>query len=149
MMDISEKSGPLRLRAKASRKVAVLLMALICFFPAACYFGDATEVPQENIYIPDINIRGGNVVIDSGGSFDYGSVNVSSSLPVTFWVENLGRGYLHLSGSPHIEISGTDASMFVVDTQPAIFVAPMLPQFQHHIYSRVGGAKTAVVTIKR
>ncbi len=148
-MGISGKSSPFRLRAKAGRIAAGFLVALLCFFPAACYFGDATEVDQENIYIPDINIRGGTVVVDSGGSYDYGSVNVSSSLPVTFWVENLGRGYLHLSGTPHIEISGTDASMFVVDTQPANIIAPYAYRsFNITFTPASSGIKTAVVTIK-
>ena len=48
----------------------------------------------------------------------------SASSAITFTVENLGTSDLNLTGTPRVAISGTDAAMFVVGTQPDTPVAP-------------------------
>ena len=66
---------------------------------------------------PEINVKQGADNIPSGtGSYDFGDVNVgSSSLKIIFTIENLDIGNLKLTGTPKIQISGTNSSMFVID----------------------------------
>ena len=95
----------------------------------------ANNDPNENPYTftltgtgvaPEINVRQGSTnLLDGSGSYGYGNVVAgSSSTAVTFTVDNLGTANLNLTGTPRVAISGTDAAMFVVGTQPATPVAP-------------------------
>ena len=72
----------------------------------------------------------------------------SSSGAITFTVENLGTSILNLTGTPKVAISGTDAAMFAVGTQPASPVAPPgSTTFTITFTPASLGAKTATVTI--
>ena len=69
---------------------------------------------------PEINVRQGSTdLLDGTGSHSFGSLVVgSNSGAITFTVDNLGTSNLALSGTPRVAISGTDAALFVVGTQP-------------------------------
>ena len=95
----------------------------------------ASDDSNENPYVisltgtgtvPDMNIRQDISSIENGtGSFDFGAVlSGTSGAPVTFSIENLGQAELNLTGTPKVDITGTDKDMFTVGTQPASTVAP-------------------------
>ena len=72
----------------------------------------------------------------------------SASAAITFTVDNLGTSNLNLTGTPRVAISGTDAAMFVVGTQPATPVAPSgTTTFTITFTPASLGAKSATVTI--
>ena len=72
----------------------------------------------------------------------------AASAAITFTVDNLGTSNLALTGTPRVAISGTDAAMFVVGTQPATPVAPAgTSTFTITFTAASLGAKTATVTI--
>jgi hypothetical protein len=65
---------------------------------------------------PEINVKQGTNDIASSGSYDFGSSDVGvATSAITFTIENLGNADLNLTGSPLIDISGTDAADFTVD----------------------------------
>ena len=66
---------------------------------------------------PEINIKQDTDNISSGsGNYDFGNVLVTDSSPeVEFTIENLGTADLHLTDSPKVKISGSDASMFTIE----------------------------------
>ena len=91
---------------------------------------------------PEINVRQGSTnLLDGTGSYSFGSFLVgSSSTAVTFTVDNLGTSNLALTGTPRVAISGTDAAMFVVGTQPATPVdACGYIDLHDHLHSREPG----------
>ena len=99
---------------------------------------------------PEINVRQGSTnLLDGTGSHSFGSLVVgSNSGAITFTVDNLGTSNLNLSGTPRVAISGTDAAMFVVGTQPSTPVAPSgTTTFTVTFTAASLGAKTATVTI--
>jgi hypothetical protein len=119
----------------------------------------ANDDPDENPYTfaligeggtnPEINVFQGSTNLLSGGNYDFGSVLGGASSPeITFTVENLGTTDLHLTGTPRVVISGPDAAMFVVGTQPATPVTPSgNTPFTITFTPASLGAKTATVTI--
>ena len=99
---------------------------------------------------PEINVQqGGTNLLDGTGSYAFGSILVgSSSGAITFTVDNLGTSDLNLTGTPKVAISGTDAAMFTVGTQPTTPVAPAgSTTFTITFTPASTGAKTATVTI--
>ncbi len=76
---------------------------------------------------PEISVLGNGESIDDGDSSptttnntDFGSKDILTSTQVnTFYIKNLGSGYLTLSGNPLIVLSGTHAGDFLVSAQPA------------------------------
>ncbi|MCE1165396.1 MAG: choice-of-anchor D domain-containing protein [Bacteroidetes bacterium] len=65
---------------------------------------------------PEINITQNSNNILSGDTYAFGSITSgTSSSTITFTIENLGAADLNLSGSPIIDIKGTNASEFSVD----------------------------------
>ena len=99
---------------------------------------------------PEINVKqGATSIADGTGIYAYGTTRVGiADGPVTFTVENLGTSNLNLDGTPKVAISGTDAAMFVVGTQPASPVAPAgTSTFTITFTPGSLGAKTATVTI--
>ncbi len=65
-----------------------------------------------------------------------------------FVVENLGKDYLALLGNPLVEVSGTDAAMFVVTSQPSTPIGPFTYRnFTILFTPATDGAKTATFTI--
>ncbi len=64
----------------------------------------------------EINLKQNATNIANGGSFDIGNVVAGdNSGAFTFTIENTGSADLNLSGTPKIEISGTDAAYFSID----------------------------------
>ncbi len=73
---------------------------------------------------PEIEISYGGAELVSGtGSVNLGAVSVGKTKTYTFIVKNKGTGPLALSGSPRVVVGGTNASMFVVSTQPPSSIA--------------------------
>ncbi|HPQ55143.1 MAG TPA: choice-of-anchor D domain-containing protein, partial [Spirochaetota bacterium] len=126
-----------------------MLFVVACFLnPVSCYLGDATDSEGTSIYVPEINLRGGELGISSGGSYDFGKVQTASSRSIQFVIENLGRDYLSLKGSPFVQVSGTDASMFVVTVQPSTPISPYSYRSFTVVFTpATDGVKTATVTI--
>jgi hypothetical protein len=131
------------------KKLAVLLaLGVVSLYPASCFLGDSSPVDSTKIVVSDINIRGGVLAVVSGGSYDYGSVLTGQSSSAMFVIENLGRDYLVLNGTPFVDISGPDAALFTIDAQPATPIAPFsFRTFTITFTPGTAGAKTAVVTI--
>lgn len=69
---------------------------------------------------PDIIITQDGDDIVNGGEYDFGNFDAGNNVDVTFTIENLGEHELQLTGSPLVDITGTDASIFSVTYQPAI-----------------------------
>lgn len=57
--------------------------------------------------------------IADGGGKAFGSVMVGSSTSLTFTIKNIGPDDLTLGGTAKVAVSGADASMFTVTTQPS------------------------------
>ena len=99
---------------------------------------------------PEINIRQNTTNILSGsGSFNFGVFNVgTSSTQTTFTIENTGTNTLNLSGAPRVQVSGTHAADFVVNTQPAATVGGASTTTFDITFTPSGtGARVATVTI--
>ena len=63
--------------------------------------------------------QGSTNLLDGTGSYSVRQLVVGSSArAITFTVDNLGTSNLNLTGTPRVAISGTNAAMFVVGTQP-------------------------------
>jgi endo-1,4-beta-D-glucanase Y len=98
---------------------------------------------------PEINVKQGTTNLVSGtGIYTFTpSVAVgSSSAAVTFTVENLGNAALNLTGTPRIQITGTE---FIVNqtTTSASVPASSNTTFTITFTPTSAGAKTATVTI--
>ena len=66
---------------------------------------------------PDINVKQGTTNIASGGTYDFGSLDINTSSPVTsFILENVGTGTLTLTGTAGslITLGGTHATEFTL-----------------------------------
>lgn len=75
---------------------------------------------------PEISLRQGSTIIAYEGSYSFGSVLVNPATPptITFTIENIGDDDLNLTGIPKVEISGADASMFILVDNT---VTPVIP----------------------
>jgi hypothetical protein len=74
---------------------------------------------QFDLSEPDINIKQSQTNIpDETGSYDFGSVNLGASKPVTFTIENLGTADLQVTGSQRVLIGGPHAYDFFVTSDP-------------------------------
>ena len=105
---------------------------------------------------PEMAVKGnGNEIVDGDASpsttdhTDFGSTDVSGGTVLrTFTIENNGSGSLTLDGSPRVEIGGTHASDFTVNTQPNSPVsASGNTTFQVTFNPSAGGTRTATLSI--
>jgi surface protein len=112
--------------------------------------GDANNCNQE------INLRGNGISIISGDitpsttdHTDFGTLNtVSGSIVRTFTIENTGANTLSLSGSPIVNVSGANASDFVVTVIPSASVpASGTTTFQITFTPSAMGLRKATVSI--
>jgi surface protein len=112
--------------------------------------GDVNNCNQE------INLRGNGLSIVSGDitpsttdHTDFGTLNtVSGSIVRTFTIENTGANTLSLSGSPIINITGANASDFVVTVIPsASLTASGTTTFQITFTPSAVGLRKATVSI--
>lgn len=69
---------------------------------------------------PDINIRQGNLSYASGSAYDFGNLPNSTPVAVVFTVENVGIGTIALTGSPLVDISGTEAARYSITQLPGV-----------------------------
>ena len=91
------------------------------------YNGSTSSVLSQTINTPapEINLKQGTTDIPNAGTYSFENVQLGSSSPITFTIENTGNGPLNLWGVPTIQITGSHASDFIVNTQPASPVAPL------------------------
>jgi hypothetical protein len=100
--------------------------------------------------VPEVNVREAATSIASGGSFDFGSSDVSiATAATTFTIENSGTGTLTLSGTPRIAISGAQASDFSIDSTllSAPIAAGGTTTFKISFNPSAAGSRTAAITI--
>ncbi|MFZ4764923.1 MAG: beta strand repeat-containing protein [Roseimicrobium sp.] len=101
---------------------------------------------------PDISVEyptGVANTILTGGPKDLGAVNLGSVGSFTFTVRNTGTSNLTLTGAPTVALSGPDASLFTISTQPtagAIGVN-MSKTFIVRFAPTTGGVKNAILNI--
>ena len=95
----------------------------------------ANNDPNENPYTfgltgngigPEINVRQVATGIPSGtGIYDFGSIPLgSSSLEITFTIDNLGTLDLIMNDVPIVAVGGQSPELFVVQVQPTSPIAP-------------------------
>ncbi|MDY6837396.1 MAG: choice-of-anchor D domain-containing protein [Thermodesulfobacteriota bacterium] len=98
--------------------------------------------------VPEINLKQGATNIADGGSYDFGIRTNNTDIDVIFTIENPGTADLTLSGTPIIDIVGTDASQFSVQAQPTSPVALSgSTTFTIRFSPTSSGAKTASIAI--
>jgi alpha-tubulin suppressor-like RCC1 family protein len=72
--------------------------------------------------VPEIDVKGNGITIPDGDMAPYLSDNTFfqyyMSFSHAFTIQNTGNSELNLTGSPHVEIVGSDASHFFVKQQP-------------------------------
>ena len=98
----------------------------------------------------EINVYQEANQIDDGGTFDFGSVQLgNSSTELVFTIENTGVDNLFLDGAPVIELSGLNASDFVINqTGIATLLSPALSTTFTVIFTpSVAGLRTAEISI--
>ena len=98
----------------------------------------------------EINVKNGSNSLASGSQYDFGNVTENQSgEEKTFTIENTGYANLNLTGSPRISITGTDATMFNITSQPAN--STILPgssvDFKMEFMPNSTGSKTAKINI--
>ena len=98
---------------------------------------------------PEINLRNLSVIIpSSSGIFDYGNIYGASKVTTVFTIENIGSANLILTGNPKVAVSGTDAVMFTVKSQPNSPVRPgTSSSFSVEFAPLNNGVKTATISI--
>lgn len=81
-----------------------------------------------NVTAPEIGMRvsmpAGFVNTTSGATVDLGFSDVSNGISVYFIIDNFGNQTLNLTGSPLVQISGSNAADFTITTAPANSIAP-------------------------
>ncbi len=110
---------------------------------AAYVFTGAGPTTQE------IAVELAALVIADGGSADFGGVSVGSTADLVFTVKNTGTNALVLNGNPLVQITGADAAMFTVITQP---ISPVTgpsgtTTFTLRFAPTSSGAKSAAISI--
>ena len=130
-------------------KIILKILLLITSLVFTSCFDDLQDVVDE-VYYPEIVVRQGTQQLSSGGTQNIGSTGIGDSISITFSIENIGRRFLYLTGSPAVEISGADASMFSVVSQPTDSLAPFSYRTFNLTFSPTGlaGTKTATITIR-
>lgn len=108
-------------------------------------------------FSPEINVTGnaqpilsGDLAPTSADGTDFGSVDVATdSLTRTFTIANTGTGTLSLTGVPRVQVTGANASDFIVSVQPISPVADIngTSTFQIRFVPTAPGLRTASVTI--
>jgi len=105
---------------------------------------------------PEINIKGNNITIINGSATpstldytDFSSVLVDSgAITRTFAIENLGTANLILSGSPLVQLTGTNSTDFSVLVNPSSTIAASSnTTFQVRFDPSASGTRTATISI--
>ncbi|RKE98608.1 choice-of-anchor D domain-containing protein [Ichthyenterobacterium magnum] len=132
-------------------------------YSASCETGFSGEVEDYTVVItrpvgPEIHVKGNNNTIISGSNTTtginntaFGNSNVGvADTPNTFIIESIGTADLDLTGAPFVEISGANASDFVVTTQPSNdpITSGSSESFIITFTPSEAGPRTATVTIR-
>lgn len=98
---------------------------------------------------PSVNVRQGSTQVPNDtGSFSFGNVSRGTNRVMTFAIENLGSFVLNLTGSPVVNVSGAQASEFVVTLQPTSSVQSLESVNFSITFTPAGsGVRTASVSI--
>ncbi|MDX1773123.1 GEVED domain-containing protein [Oceanihabitans sediminis] len=105
----------------------------------------------------EINVKGNNISIPSGFDSPYGLNNTkfattnlgSSSAPKTYSIQNIGLADLNLTGTPIVEITGTNPGDFTVNMQPSTTTlsSNATSDFEITFTPLADGLRTAIVSI--
>ncbi|MGN6646675.1 MAG: glycosyl hydrolase family 8, partial [Cytophaga sp.] len=102
--------------------------------------------------IQEINVRQATNNVLTGTTYDFQNQQISppgTGKAITFTIENLGFTSLNLTGTTKVAVSGTDASSFVVTTQPSASTLALgaTTTFVVTFNPTTTGTKNAVLTI--
>jgi len=116
-----------------------------------------TGTPVLTISAPEMDVQGNSTSIadeditpSTADYTDFGSVNTSSAtISRTFTIKNTGNAVLNISGTPKVTVSGTNASDFIVTTQPSATVATTsgTTSFVVAFDPSASGTRTATISI--
>jgi len=99
-------------------------------------------------FVPEIHVEQNVTAIATGGNYAYTTTRVGVMNSVVFNIRNQGAAPLNLSGTPRVAVSGPDAAMFIVSSQPSTPVAASgLTTFTVAFIPSSTGAKSATLTI--
>lgn len=74
--------------------------------------------------LPEINVTQSTTTVNSGDNVAFNPTNVGSTDNLNFSIENAGGADLNLTGAPTIQIAGTHAAEFTVNSGPATTITP-------------------------
>ncbi len=101
--------------------------------------------------LPEITVekQPTNSNVSDGDSHDFGPCVPGLAKSVTFTVKNTGPGALLLTGTPRVTVSGSDASLFTITTQPAAVVSGPngFTTFTVQFLPTTSGTKNAALSI--
>ncbi len=111
--------------------------------------GIGAQVPEMDVSAFDTSIGDGASAPQFADGTDFGTLPATTGATThTFTITNTGNADLHLSGSPHVAISGAAAQDFTVVTQPADTVAPgRTTTFQIMFHPSAAGVRQAFISI--
>ena len=117
---------------------------------------DNFTLSEEIAGAPDIDVFGNSTEITTGDTSpdltdhtDFGDVSLASTFDRTYTITNNGSGDLDLTGSPLVEIGGTNPGDFSVTLQPATDPLPATQSttFTVRFDPQAAGTRTATVSI--
>ncbi len=126
---------------------ALLLVMIAGLFTTACSLLSPNEDPSERY--SEMSVLQGDSVLESGsGAYAFQTTMLSTEKIAEFTISSSGDKALKLTGTPLVEISGTDAALFSV-TQPgdAEIATDSALTFQITFKPDSVGSKSAVVSI--
>ena len=101
--------------------------------------------------VPSMNIKQGATTYASASTFNFGSTNINSSIgPTTFTIQNTAtNAILHLSGTPIVGISGTNAADYAISqgSTTATVGTSSSTTFTITFTPSGAGARTATISI--
>jgi len=111
--------------------------------------GIGEQVPEMDVSGFDSSIGDGASAPQFADGTDFGTLPATTGTTThTFTITNTGNADLHLSGSPHVTISGAAAQDYTVIAQPADTVAPgRTTTFQVMFHPNSAGARQAFISI--
>ncbi|MCX8123971.1 MAG: choice-of-anchor D domain-containing protein [Spirochaetes bacterium] len=132
------------MKTKYLHSISRITLFLFATFFLSCW--DTTQTINQDEKNPQINVRAGTLQIPSSGTYDFGQIEIGHTKSSIITIENLGQLFLGLSGP--ITVSGTDASLFSIDSQPNTTIPPFTyTTFTISFTPDSQGIKTAIITI--
>ena len=93
-------------------------------------------------------IENGSTIASTDDDTDFRCVLTTSNRTQVLTIENSGTAALHLTGTPHVQISGADAADFSITMAPASTVATNAStSFAITLAPTVGGLRSAMISI--